>query len=227
MVHRSNRLSRSGALAFTLALVVGTGGCGNLTVGGFGEASVDVSGDAPDPAPSPAPASAPSPTPRMSVQGAPSSAPVVASLTEDEVEGHIEIQFSLALVDESGTIIQLGDDELQVNVDLRGDWDADAVDAQIIPAVRYVELRVVFDEIEIEVQGLVIDGQPIPDVDIDIDDPTLVVTRPLDLAVGDGEHVSLLVDLNSLEWLQLVNPLTGLVDGAVFASLIDVAVQEP
>ena len=226
MMHRSMLFSRSALRGLALALVLGAAACGNLTVGGFGEASVAVSGDAPDDGPSPAPASASSP-PSMSVQAEPSWGAIVASLGDDDVEGHIEIEFSLSLVDESGGVVQLGDDELQVNVDLRGDWEADAVDGQLIPAVRYVELRVVFHEIEVEVQGLVIDGQVVPTVDIDIDEPTLVVTRTLDLNVEGGDRVSLLVDLNSLTWLQLVNPLTGLVDGTEFASLIDVAVQEP
>jgi hypothetical protein len=67
----------------------------------------------------------------------------------------------------------------------------------------------------------------VPTVDIDIDEPTLVVTRSVDLNVQGGDRVSLIVDLNSLTWLQFVNPLTGLIDGTEFASLIDVAVLEP
>jgi hypothetical protein len=163
----------------------------------------------------------------MSVQTEPPSGAIVASLVDDDIEGHIEIQFSLSFIDESGGVVQLGDDELQVNVDLRGDVEAEPVDRQLIPAVRYVELRVVFHEIEVEVQGLVIDGQVVPTVDIEIDEPTLVVTRSVDLNDQGGDRVSLLVDLNSLTWLQFVNPLTGLIDGTEFASLIDVAVLEP
>jgi len=163
----------------------------------------------------------------MSLAASVPSEGAAPAVSEDDVEGHIEVKFALALADESGNVVQLGDDELQVNVDLRGDFEAEAVDRQLIPATRYVELRVVFDEIEIEVQGLVIDGVPIPDVDIDIDDPTLVVTRVLDLEVPERRAVELLIDLNALAWLDLVDPLTGLVDGAVFASLVDVAVVEP
>jgi hypothetical protein len=219
-----SRLRAPRALARVLA--IGAAACGNLTVGGFGEASVSVSGVAPEDAPQPISASA-SPAPRMSMQSEPPSGAIVASLVDDDIEGHIEIQFSLSLIDESGGVVQLGDDELQVNVDLRGDVEAEPVDRQLIPAVRYVELRVVFHEIEVEVQGLVIDGQVVPTVDIDIDEPTLVVTRSVDLNVQGGDRVSLLVDLNSLTWLQFVNPLTGLIDGTEFASLIDVAVLEP
>jgi hypothetical protein len=220
-----SRLRAPRALALVLAM--GAAACGNLTVGGFGEASVSVSGDAPEDAQQPMSASA-APAPRMSMQSELPSGAIVASLDDDDdIEGHIEIEFSLSLIDESGGVVQLGDDELQVNVDLRGDVEAEPVDRQLIPAVRYVELRVVFHEIEVEVQGLVINGQVVPTVDIEIDEPTLVVTRSVDLNVQGGERVSLLVDLNSLTWLELVNPLTGLIDGTEFASLIDVAVLEP
>lgn len=225
MTPRSSPFQRRSRRLTALAFVGLAAGCGNLTVGGFGEASVAVSGDAPD-------GSAPtSPAPSGSSAGMSLATSTPSEVTppavHDDVEGHIEIKFALALVDESGGVVPLGDDELQVNVDLRGDFEAEAVDRQLIPATRYVELRVVFDEIEIEVQGLVIDGVPIPDVDIDIDDPTLVVTRALDLDVPERRAVELLIDLNALTWLDLVDPLTGLVDGAVFASLVDVAVVEP
>jgi hypothetical protein len=218
MTHKWIRSPRAAALhAVTLLFIAGVGACGNLTVGGFGEATVAVSGDAPDPTP------APTPTPRMSVQ--PSSAPPSLTSHQTQLEGHVEVKFSLYMVAEGGDALQLGEDELEVSVDLRGESEAEPVDAQLIPATRYIELQMVFTDIRAEVEGLMVGGTPIAEIHVELDDVTLPVTRPLDLEVAPGESVRLVVDLNSLAWLEAVDPVNLTVDGAVFASLLDVSIQ--
>jgi hypothetical protein len=129
------------------------------------------------------------------------------------------------MVAEGGDALQLGEDELEVSVDLRGESEAEPVDAQLIPATRYIELQMVFTDIRAEVEGLMVGGTPIAEIHVELDDVTLPVTRPLDLEVAPGESVRLVVDLNSLAWLEAVDPVNLTVDGAVFASLLDVSIQ--
>ncbi len=96
-------------------------------------------------------------------------------------------------------------------------------------AGTYTALRMVFTEIEAEVDaGLVIGGDTITGpVDVEIEDVNLPVERSLDLRIGDGERVELLIDLNSESWLLAVDPLTvpPSVDAQVFADLVTVRVR--
>jgi hypothetical protein len=191
--------------------------CGNLTVGGFGEVTVAVSGDAPDSAPT-APV-----RPQTTILESPASRS--GSSEESELEGRVELEFEIFLVLESGGTLRLGDDEFRVSVDLRGRTEVKAVEGQLVPATRYTGLQVVFKEIRAEVEGLVVGGVPIREVRVEIDDTALLVTRSLELMVVEGQTVELLADLNSLAWLAAVDPLTATVDEAVFAALFDVVVR--
>jgi hypothetical protein len=189
--------------------------CGNVTAGGFtGEATVIVSGDADTL--STAAASAPART-------GPDLGPAASS--HDEAEGEVEVEFLAFLVAEGGAPLQLGREEIRVRVDLRGRTEADVVDRQPIPATRYSELRLVFTEIDAEVEGLVIDGEPVTEVRVELEDLSLLVTRPLDLDVTPGSTAELVVDLNTLAWLEAVDPLTGTVDESVFADLVNVVIR--
>ena len=53
----------------------------------------------------------------------------------------------------------------------------------------------------------------------------LLVTRPLNLDIGDGESVFLLIDLNANTWLQAVDPLLGVIMEEVFGDAVSVAVR--
>jgi hypothetical protein len=203
-------------LALSPLLVLVTTACGNLTAGGFGEVSVAVAGDAEEPSP------APQTSPRSAVLAAPAPTP---AQTSHQLDGEIEVEFMLYLVSETGSILQLGDGELEIEIELRGDPEFDAIDRQRIPAGGYPELRIVFTEIHAEVRGLIVDGQLIPTVDVEIDDVSLLVTRAVNLDVRDGEFVRLVVDLNALTWIEAVDPVTLTVDEAVFAGLVEVVVE--
>jgi hypothetical protein len=176
-------------------------GCGNLTPGGFtGDATVVVSGDADTLGPLP-------------------------SSHENEAEGNVEVEFLVFLISESGAPLQLGDEEIRVKVDLRGRSEMDVIDRELIPAIRYTELRLIFTDIDAEVSGLVIDGVEIMEVRVELEDLSLLVARPIDLDVTSGNSVELLIDLNTPAWLQAVDPLTGTVDETVFQSLVNVVVR--
>ena len=191
-------------------------GCGNVTVGGlYGDATVVVSGDADTL--SLATALAPLPSTSLLAVG-----PATA---EGDVEGEVEVEFLAILVTESGATLQLGDGPTRVKVDLRGRNELDAVDRQIIPATLYTQLRLVFTDIDAEVQGLVIDGNPVPEVRVELEDISLLVSRPISIDVGPGDSVELVVDLNTPAWLSAVDPLTGTVDQAVFQELINVVAR--
>ena len=63
------------------------------------------------------------------------------------------------------------------------------------------------------------------EVRVELGDVALVVTRPLNLDVGDGESVFLLIDLNANTWLQAVDPVLGVINEEVFANAVAVAVR--
>jgi len=197
-----------------LALLVVLAGCGNLTAGGAtGEAVVIVSGDA--------------------AETTLSSVPGVASLVtspsrsdhDDSPEGQLEAELRIALVKENGVGVLLGQDVIEVRVDLEG-IEEDEVANQVLEAGLYTELRLLFLQIEVQVdEGLVINGVEVTGpIDIDIED-SLAVSRPLDLEILPGERSTLLVDLNSASWLQAVDPATSTVDPQVFADLIAVSIR--
>ncbi len=218
------RNRRTGALristrAGTLLLLAVATACGNLTPGGIGEATVAVTGNVPAPVPS-------SPAGVGAIRE-PSSTP---SLDEDEdeadeAEGEVHVRFLVSLVTETGSQIGLGDGEIEVEVDLQGANEMEAV-REVIPTGRYTELRLVFTEISAELDpGSLINGQPIVGgIDVELEDVSLLVTRPLDLDVGDGDSVLLRIDLNAPAWLNAVDPVLLTVDESVFAGLINVVI---
>jgi len=204
----------------TLALLAGAA-CGNLTPGGLtGDVTVSVTGDADT-------LSAALVAPTYATLPTALAAPALGSgplPSAQEAEGELEVEFQAFLVSESGAALQLGED-LQVQVDLRGRTEADDIVAQTVPALRYTELRLVFTKIHAEVEGLVIDGVPVTQVDVELENVSLEVPVALDLDVRDGDTVDLRVDLNSLAWLDAVDPLTGAVNEAVFADLVRVEIR--
>ncbi|MGY8777242.1 MAG: hypothetical protein ACKVIN_03875, partial [Longimicrobiales bacterium] len=71
------------------------------------------------------------------------------------------VELTLALVSEDGDLVPLTDSEVRVRVDLGGVRESEIAD-QVVPAARYIGLRLVFIEIEVEVDaGLIINGTPV------------------------------------------------------------------
>lgn len=177
-------------LAACAALLVG---CGNLTVGGQdGEVEVVVSGDAADP----------------SGTSPPSAASVISRQQEDDdAEGELEAEFTLTLIEEGGRAVPLTEQPIQIEVDVRGSREVDVV-RRTVPAVRYEALRIDFTDIEVEIEsGLVIDGVPVVgEIEVELEGETLTITRPIQLDLGEGDVVELLVDLNSQSWLRATDP---------------------
>jgi hypothetical protein len=211
MSREPGRAHESTRAALALLLVLALAACGNLTAGGFGDATVVVSGDAPEESAPPAYALLPSP--RM------------AEGSDDELDGELEVEMSIFLVAADGSLLPLTDDEVRVRVDLEGVEEPE-VASRSVPATTYTGLRMVFVEIEAEVDaGLIIDGLPfIGLVDVEIEEP-LTITKPLDLEIEEGADVELLIDLNAEGWLAAVNPVTHLVAAEVFADLVEVGVR--
>jgi hypothetical protein len=203
---------RTGVAVLASALLFA--GCGgNLTPGGFGEVEVSVSADAPDAMVLPAPALARS---------------IVARDDDiEEPEGKLEIEFILSLIDDRGEVIPVDDKEIEVELDLAGFFEADAVRA-VMPARRYVGLRVDFTEIEVEVdRGVIIDGVPIQGrIEIELeDDEVVTVERPLDIVLPEGGRIHVLLDLNTRTWLRAIDPDLRTVAERIFADAIRVVVQ--
>lgn len=194
--------------ALALAVVGALSACGNLTAGGIGEASVAMSGDAPDEGASP----------QMSVVDGPAR----TDHDDDDPEGELEADLTVFLVSAAGEAFLLTDGEVRVRVDLEG-VEEPTIASRTLPAGEFTALRIVFTEIEVEVDaGLVIGGVPIVGpVDVEFESE-LTVERTIDVTIDDGERAELLVDLNAESWLQAVDPVTFAVDAEVFAELVTV-----
>lgn len=208
------RSPRRAASLLALAAVVVLAACGTLNMGGLSETRVTVSGDAPDPV------------------AAARVAPPLARQTDDdddddddEAEGELDADFYLYLLDAAGEPVELSPDQLEVRVDVQGTTEQEAVTVSV-PAQRYTGLRVVFVNIDVEIDaGLIINGQEVlGEVDVELEADSLTVDRPLSLDLEDGEAVELLVDLNAQSWLLAVDPTSQVVPGQAFAEVIDVRV---
>ncbi len=211
---RSERSGRVRALA-VLTLWAATG-CGNVTAGGLGEATVFVTGNDEPAAPAPQPSSS-------ALQAPPSpSSPDEA----EEAEGTVEVEFMVFLVTDRGTQNRLGRDEIRVKVDLQGLEEPEVV-SERIPAIRYTELLLVFTEIKVEVEGgLIINGEPIMgELHVELEDLSLPVTRAIDVDISEGQSVDLVVDLNAPAWLAALDPVTRTIDESVFAGLVNVVAR--
>ena len=145
---------------------------------------------------------------------------------DDEPEGQLEAEMLLGLVTADGVVLPLSDDEFELSVDLEG-VEQDETQPTQLPADRYTQLRIVFLQIEVQVDaGLIIDGQPVTGpIDIEMEGDSLEVLKPLNLDLGDQDLAEILVDLNAASWLQAVDPTTSTVDATVFAELITVSVR--
>lgn len=216
-----------GTLPLALALLAA---CGNLTAGGAtGKTTVYVTGESADPEPtSTATLRGAEPVEGSRIGRAPTvpypTPAVRAGTAEDDTpEGELELEFELHLVTDGTAIFPLTDEPVQVRVRFPGPQEVQAA-TRTVPTARYVALRVVFTDIEAEVDaGLVVDGVTITGpVDVELEADSLVVERPLDLDIGDGDEAELLVDMNASAWLAVVDPDLRRVAGSVVASALRV-----
>ena len=135
-------------------------------------------------------------------------------------------EFFINLVAASGDEVSMSEDQIRIRVDVQGRQELD-VAVQAVPATLYTQIRIIFTDIRVEVaSGLIIDGVPVVgEVEVELKDVALVVTRPLNLDIGDGESVFLLIDLNANTWLQAVDPVLGVIMKEVFANAVSVRVR--
>ncbi len=208
MTTRRNRLQLVRAALGSALVGLAAGGCGNVTVGGYTEVNVSMTGDAPTPAP---------------VSALAAAAPL---RVENEPSGQVELAFRLRLVSATGDTVALGGDELEASIDVQGQTESEVVQ-ELIPAGRYAELQIVFKEVSVEVEGgLVVDSMQITGpVDVEIEGLSLVVSRALAVDAQDGATIRLVVDLNAPAWLEAVDPDTRTINENVFADLVDVVVE--
>ena len=189
-------------------------GCGNVTAGGLtGEVTVTVSGDAPDAQAAPQRA--------VGLHPAPPS-----STGHDVPEGEVRAEFFVSLVAANGDEVSMSEDQISIRVDVQGRQELD-VAIQAVPATLYTEIRIIFTDIRVEVEsGLIINGVPVVgEVEVELEDVALLVTRPLNLDVGDGGSVFLLIDLNANTWLQAVDPVLKVIAEEVFGDAVSVGVR--
>lgn len=235
---RTEGRSPRARLALALLLGIAVVGCGSLTAGGFGEATVVMSGDAPDQA-SQAMSTAPQPAivgSDGSGGGAPSAGtgststvpgdPLTTSHEEDDPEGQIEADLTVYLISDAGAIVPVTDGEVEVRLDLDGVEEPE-VGSRRVAATTYTDLRLVFTDVEVQIDGgLIIDGVPVIGlVDVEFDDLTLTVEKAIDVEIPEGGRVELLIDLNADSWLQAIDPVTNTLDAQVFADRVTVRVR--
>ena len=116
---------------------------------------------------------------------------------------------------------------IHIRLDVQGRQEVDAVDRVVVPTGQYSQMRIVFTDIRVEVaSGLIINGIPVEgEVRVELKDTALTVIRPLNLNIGDGESVFLLMDLNANTWLRAVDPVLKVIAEEVFANAVSLAVQ--
>lgn len=240
---RTEGRSPQARLALALLLGIAVVGCGSLTAGGFGEATVVMSGDAPDQtsqastsAPHPAIVGSEEPSVANSegtalgepatVSGPSAGDALLPTDHDDDPEGELDVELSVFLVAADGDLVPVTDGVVRVRVDLDGVQEPE-IGSTTVEARGYTGLRMIFTEIEAEVEaGLIIDGQPVIGlIDVEIDDANLPVTKAIDVEVAEGGRVELLIDLNADSWLLAVDPVTMTVDAQVFADLVTVRVR--
>ena len=222
------RLARVAAVAVTLGWAALTAGCGNLTAGGVAEAEVTVSGDAPDQASGAdtyRPPSLAGVLPWSGLGASARSAAVglaAAQARNDEPEG----EFGIFLVTAEGPVIAL-DEEVRVRVDIRGRTEVKAVRRRTIPAATYSAIRVVFTEIEAEVEeGLVVGGRPVEGpVEVDLEGESLLIEKGPEFDVPPGAAVDVLIDLNSTAWLRAAEPARKRVARNIFRNALQLRVR--
>lgn len=210
MIDAKTRTFSVGTVALLASMALH--GCGNLTAGGFGEAVVIVAAED---------------TSTPTFQGAALiSGPLPSDHDDDDPEGELQVEVIVSLVSASGAVVPLTEDVLEVQVDLEG-IEQDETTPTTVPADDYRGLRLVFLKIQAEVDaGLVINGVPFTgEVDVELEADSLVVDRTLNLDLPDDSRAEIFVDLNATQWLQALDPTTSIVDGQVFADLIEVRVR--
>lgn len=200
-------------------------GCGNLTAGGFGEATVVMSGDAPD---------------SQQTSAARTAAPALASFLPSfatlgrhppaavGIEGQLRATLRVFLEDEEGNLVALTSGDARSEVDLQGEIEDELSTTDLDPGL-YPRIRIVFTEIEADVvSGLVIEGVPVEDVLISVEGlegDSLVVEREGNVDIREGARVELLLDMNSSVWLQDANPLLGTVTREAFEAAFEFRVR--
>ena len=212
----SRSIRRTGRLLATFAPLLAHAACGNLVAGGAtGEAIVILSGDADDFA------STVSIVTPATAQRAPSAVDGSGG-----PEGEIEVAFKLFLEASDGDLIALTEEEVRVRVDLEGVREEEVAN-RLLPVGTYTGMRIVFTEIEVEVDaGLIINGVAVTGpIEVEWEDITLPVTVTLPFEVRANKGVVLLIDLNAASWLEAVDPVTATVDAQVFADLVTVVVR--
>lgn len=217
-IHRekSRSLKNGSSVLIALAACALLAGCGNLTAGGLtGEATVTVSGDAPD-----AQGAAPQRAAGLSL-----TAPL--AMSGGGPEGEVKADFFIYLETATGGSVSLSEDEIRIRLDVQGRQEVDAVDAMTVPATQYSQMRIVFTDIRVDVaEGLIINGVPVVgEVRVELKDTAVTVIRPLNLDIKENDKVFLLLDLNATTWLQAVDPVLKVIAEDVFGDAVSVGVR--
>lgn len=145
----------------------------------------------------------------------------------DTPEGQVEADFFIYLVSADGVPVSLSENPIEIRLDVQGQQEADAVDRQTVPATLYTQVRMVFTDIKVEVDpGWIINGVPVEgEVRVELKDTALTVSRPVNLDIGDGDSVFLLMDLNANTWLQAVDPVLKVIAEEAFGDAVAVEVR--
>lgn len=135
-----------------------------------------------------------------------------------QIQGTLTVRLQVFLFRRPGRWIEITDGVQEVTLDL-GDPEALIIARRDVPAGPYHAVRTLFRRVEANVEsGLEIDGEPvigrIP-VDLGLQD-RLQIERGVDLEVGDGKLVELVVDLHAHRWLRRLDTDRRLVDSEHF-----------
>lgn len=203
--------------AVTLAFLLVTGGCGNVTSGGFGDVEVLLSSDE-----------------VADLQEA-ATGMVLADLGLPSATSHASnIQGTLTVRVRSfarrglGDFVELTDGVQEVTVSL-SDSEPVEIARRPMPAGNYDAIRTFFGRIEADVTGgLIIDGVPVTGtvrVDLGTDDALSVVTVT-GFEVWEDAPTVVAIEMQSRVWLRLVDAALGRVDLDDFRRIFRVRVRQ-
>lgn len=206
---RKPRRILTAAAVAVLPFLLLTGGCGDLTSGGFGELEVEMAADS------------------VSSGGASSSlsaSSYASSIIEGSLTAQVRVFVRRGIRDWEE--VTAGPETVVLTL---GEAGTGLVARDEFPAGRYDRVLIVFRRVEVEiVRGLVVDGDTIRGrIAVELEaDRQIAIARLIDLVVRNDERTVLLLEMRASRWLLRVDGLRRVVEAADFRELFRIRVRE-
>lgn len=208
-------------MALVLLLVpLAVAGCGELTAGGFGNVETVLSGDAPEDQTSTAGRTTSTSFVATYEGAGASTAP--ASFQEGQPQGDVSATLEVSILSPQGEWLPLTDGLEEATVDISGRTEVE-LDREEMEIGLYPRVRVRFTDVQARVEA----GLPVlGNIGVDFGDASsITVEREVNLELGDGDEVQVVIDLNSTQWLNAAQPALQVVAAAHLRNALEVSVR--